>query len=62
MTGRRALSTETYTPESFRDRYAGHDMERDYAVLMNDPTRPYFRMYEVDGSRNLPGTGELVFP
>lgn len=57
----RALSTETYTPESFRDRYAGHDMERDYAVLMNDPTRPYFRMYEVDGSRNCRELGNWCF-
>ncbi len=57
----RALSTETYTPESFRDRYAGHDMERDYAVLMNDPTRPYFRMYEVDGSRNCRELGNWRF-
>ena len=48
----RILSTETYTPESFRDRYVEHDMEHDYVVLMNDPTLPYFRMYEVEGSRN----------
>lgn len=57
----RTLSTESYTPESFRDRYAGHDMERDYAVLMNDPSRPYFRMYEVESSRNCRELGNWCF-
>lgn len=46
------LSTESYTPADFRDRYVLHDMERDYVIFMNNPTRPYHRMYEVAGSRN----------
>ena len=47
-----ALSTAVYTPESFRDAFILHDMERDYAILMDDPTLPYYRMYEVAESRN----------
>lgn len=43
---------ETYTPMTFRDRFVRHDMESDYAVFMNDPTRRYCRMYEVENNRN----------
>ena len=42
----------SYTPLSFRDKFIRHDPENDYAVLMNDPTLPYYSMYEVDNSRN----------
>lgn len=48
----RALSTARYTPQSFRDAFIEHDMERDYAIFMDDPTLPYYRMYEVEESRN----------
>lgn len=43
---------ETYSPLTFRDRFVPHDMENDYAVFMNDPTRRYFRKYEVENNRN----------
>jgi len=43
---------ETYTPLTFRDKFILHDMENDYAVFMNDPTRKYYRMYEVENNRN----------
>lgn len=46
------LSTESYTPQSFRERFVGHDLENDYIIFMDDPTRPYGRTYEVDCSRN----------
>lgn len=42
----------TYTPLSFRDRFVRHDMEKDYAILMNDPTLPYGKVYAVRDSRN----------
>jgi len=48
----RILSTAHYTPESFRDAFILHDMERDYAIFMDDPTLPYYKMYEVAESRN----------
>lgn len=48
----KVITTKTYTPESFRDEFVRHDLEKDYAIFMNDPTRPYYRMYTVDNSRN----------
>lgn len=48
----RVIDTKTYTPLSFRDRFVVHDMEKDFAILMNDPTLPYHRMYSVRESRN----------
>lgn len=46
------LSVAHYTPQSFRDTYILHDLEKDYAIFMDDPTLPYYRMYEVAESRN----------
>lgn len=43
---------KVWTPISFRDRYVNHDMERDYAFFADDPSLPYYEMYEVDESRN----------
>ncbi len=48
----KVLSDKTYTPASFRDEFVRHDMENDYVIFMDDPTKPYYRMYEVDNSRN----------
>jgi bleomycin hydrolase len=43
---------QTYTPLSFRERFIPGDLQLDYVMLMNDPTRPYYKMYEVEHSRN----------
>ena len=43
---------KTYTPESFRKEYVPQDMCRDYVCFMNDPTKPYYRTYSVENSRN----------
>jgi bleomycin hydrolase len=43
---------KTYTPESFADEYVPQDMCRDYVLFMNDPTKPYYRRYSVENSRN----------
>ena len=48
----RVLSVAHYTPQSFRDTYILHDLEADYAIFIDDPTLPYYRMYEVAESRN----------
>ena len=50
--GGQVLSVGHYTPASFRDTFIRHDMERDYVIFMDDPTLPYYRMYEVAESRN----------
>ena len=46
------ISTKTYTPLSFRDEFVNHDLEKEYVIFMDDPTRPYYRMYSVSNSRN----------
>ncbi|MBN1782187.1 C1 family peptidase [bacterium] len=43
---------KTYTPRSFFTDVIGVDLG-DYVMLMNDPTRPYDRLYEIDRDRNL---------
>lgn len=47
-----AISEKKYTPESFAQEFILHDMEKDYVIFMDDPTKPYYRMYTVDNSRN----------
>lgn len=46
------VSTETYTPQSFYRTFAGNDLQGDYVMLMNDPTRPYWKLYEIDLDRH----------
>ena len=43
---------KTYTPASFREAFVAPDLSERYVMLMNDPRRPYHRMYRVEGSRN----------
>lgn len=43
---------KSYTPESFRKEFVPQDMIEDYVLFMNDPTKPYYRTYSVDNSRN----------
>lgn len=46
------VSTRTYTPQQFYKEYAGNDLKNDYVMLMNDPTRPYYALYEIDLDRH----------
>lgn len=46
------IDTRTYTPLSFYKEYAGNDLQNDYIMLMNDPTRPYHKLYEIDFDRH----------
>lgn len=41
-----------YTPASFRDAFVAPGLSQRYVMLMNDPRRPYHKMYRVEGSRN----------
>lgn len=41
-----------YTPQEFYREYAGNDLRGDYVMLMNDPTRPYYTLYEIDLDRH----------
>lgn len=48
----KVVDTRTYTPQSFYKEYAGNDLQNDYVMLMNDPSRPYHRLYEIDYDRH----------
>lgn len=47
-----AVSTKTYTPLEFYKEYAGNDLKNGYVMLMNDPTREYYKLYEIDFDRH----------
>ena len=36
----KVISTETYTPQSFYERFVGADLRGQFVMLMNDPSRP----------------------
>ena len=47
------LSTEKYTPKSFYDKFIGEDLENNYIMVMNDPTREYGKVYEIEFDRHV---------
>ncbi|MCF0186320.1 MAG: C1 family peptidase [Bacteroidaceae bacterium] len=47
------VETKTYTPQSFYKEYAGNDLKNDYIMLMNDPSREYYKLYEIDFDRHV---------
>ncbi|NPA44329.1 MAG: C1 family peptidase [Chlorobi bacterium] len=42
-----------YTPKSFMKEVIGDFNFNDYIMLMDDPTRPYYKLYEIDKDRNV---------
>ena len=44
--------TKVYTPESFYHEVVGINVD-DYVMFMNDPSREYYKLYEVEYDRNL---------
>ena len=46
------VETRTYTPQQFYKELAGNDLKADYVMLMNDPSRPYHTLYEIDYDRH----------
>ena len=47
-----AVETATYTPQSFRDKFANEDFST-YYMIMNDPTREYYKVYEIEYDRHV---------
>lgn len=47
------IDTKKYTPLEFYNEYAGNDLKGDYVMLMNDPTREYHKVYEIDYDRHV---------
>lgn len=45
--------TKEYTPQSFYQEYLGNDLTNNYAMLMNDPSREYYKCYEIDFDRHV---------
>ena len=44
---------KTYTPQQFYKELLGYDLEGNYVMLMNDPSRPYYKTYEIDYDRHV---------
>ena len=45
--------TKSYTPQEFAKTILPEINYDDYVMLMNDPTRPYHKLYEIDNDRNV---------
>lgn len=50
--GSEPIAPRTYTPQSFYKEYIGWDLQNNYVMLMNDPTRPYWKSYEIEYDRH----------
>lgn len=48
----KVIGSKKYTPQSFYAEFFGNDLDGDYVMIMNDPTRPYYSMYEIDLDRH----------
>lgn len=46
------VSTEKYTPKSFAEKFAKTDFSN-YYMVMNDPTREYYKVYEIEYDRHV---------
>ena len=50
----KVISTKTYTPQSFYKEYFGElDLENDFVMVMNDPSREYYKLYEIEYDRHV---------
>lgn len=46
------VETATYTPLSFLKKYGDENLIDNYVMLMNDPSREYYKCYEIDFDRH----------
>ena len=42
----------TYTPQQFYKEYLGNDLRNDYVMVMNDPSREFYKTYEIEFDRH----------
>ena len=49
----KAVSTKKDTPKSFYEEYIGNDLENNYIMVMNDPSREYGKVYEIEYDRHV---------
>ncbi|MBO6170221.1 MAG: amidohydrolase [Bacteroidales bacterium] len=52
---------ERFTPASFRDSLGLSGLDGRYVMLMNDPSRPWYKMYRVEDSRSAADAPEWTF-
>ncbi len=50
--GKPAGARKEYTPLSFYKEYVGKDLKGSYVMMMNDPSRPYHKLYTIDLDRH----------
>lgn len=48
----KAVSMERYTPMSFYKKFWNYDLSADYVLLMNDPSREYYKVYQIAYDRH----------
>lgn len=49
----KVISTETYTPQSFYAKYWDNEnLYENYVMVMNDPLREYYKVYQIDYDRH----------
>jgi bleomycin hydrolase len=46
------VDTQTYTPLSFYQTYVNEDLTNNYVMVMNDPSREFYKCYEIDFDRH----------
>ena len=46
------VESRTFTPKEFYKEYLGNDLEGGYVMLMNDPCREYYKVYEIQYDRH----------
>lgn len=50
--GKYLSEPKKYTPQSFYAEFIGLDLQNDYIMLMNDPSREYWKTYEIQYDRH----------
>ena len=50
--GKMTSAPKKYTPRSFYEEFINLDLQNDYIMLMNDPTRDYWKTYEIQYDRH----------
>lgn len=48
----KAVDTMEYTPLTFMEKYGDVNLLQNYVMLMNDPSREYYKSYEIDYDRH----------
>ena len=46
------VETKEYTPLSFYNEFFGNDLTGNYVMMMNDPSREFYKVYEIDFDRH----------